>query len=500
MANSPKSKGGKPAADSGGKNAPKPAEGDSKKQRWYRDRRKLVAVAAALVVVMAVGVAVAYNQLKRPDDVSNPSVPFKSEPPPKPVLKTTDWPVFGYDRARTRYLPAKGIRPPFRRIWKYGGASTRAIGAGDGDNSPLIEFPPIFVRSKELCDRRTKQGCGGRLFFVDNDGYAISLDANTGRVYWRRHLATKNASSPAYAHGRLLITNLEPGQVSALDPRNGKTIWQRSLPGRSESSPLVIGNTVYFGCENGQLFAVSARTGKTKWATTLGGAVKAAPAYDKGILFVGDYGGVMSAVRAKDGKIVWQENGLGSSFGRSGAFYATPAVAFGRVYSGNNDSRVYSFDETTGEIAWTYSTGGYVYSGTAVADTPSTPPTVYVGSFDNSIYAIDAKTGDLRWQESAGGPVIGSLSIVGNVVYVATFDPTTTTGFNPANGKKVFTYPTGAYMPVISDGRRLYLTGYSSISALQPLKKGRKTGAKAAQGEGAKQRAGHRGTGASAQG
>ena len=39
------------------------------------------------------------------------------------------------------------------------------------------------------------------------------------------------------------------------------------------------------------------------------------------------------------------------------------------------------------------------------------------------------------------------------------------------SGQKVFRYKTGAYTPVISDGRRIYLTGYSSINALQPVEK-----------------------------
>jgi hypothetical protein len=37
-------------------------------------------------------------------------------------------------------------------------------------------------------------------------------------------------------------------------------------------------------------------------------------------------------------------------------------------------------------------------------------------------------------------------------------------------GRRVFSYPRGTYTPAISDGRRLYLVGYSSISALQPYK------------------------------
>src|SRR6185295_4427078 len=78
--------------------------------------------------------------------------------------------------------------------------------------------------------------------------------------------------------------------------------------------------------------------------------------------------------------------------------------------------------------------------------------------------------GDLRWSRSAGGQVIGSLSAVGDVVYVAEFTNKTTSGFMMRSGKRVFRYGYGTYSPVISDGRRIYLTGYSSITALQPFK------------------------------
>ncbi|HEX6153557.1 MAG TPA: PQQ-binding-like beta-propeller repeat protein, partial [Solirubrobacterales bacterium] len=145
-------------------------------------------------------------------------------------------------------------------------------------------------------------------------------------------------------------------------------------------------------------------------------------------------------------------------------------VAYGRVYAGNNDARVYSYDTANGELAWSYSTGGYAYSGPAVANTRHSPPTVFIGSFDGNVYALDAKDGGVRWSRSAGGQVIGSLSAIGDIVYVAEFTDKTTSGFMMRSGKRVFRYPYGTYTPVISDGRRIYLTGYSSITALQPFK------------------------------
>ncbi|HYJ22028.1 MAG TPA: PQQ-binding-like beta-propeller repeat protein [Solirubrobacterales bacterium] len=408
-------------------------------------RNRWVAVALLAAALFFSAAAVGYELLKRPADVHNPDAIFVPQKPKtvKKVRKaeTVNWPLFGYDRARTRYLPVKGIKPPFRKLWRF-------------TDRPLLEFPPISVN--------------GRLYFVNNNGYAHALDADSGKELWKRRIGRLNASSPAYSRGRLYIVNLVPGHVLKLDAKTGKTIWKRALPGRAESSPVVIGRTVYFGCEDGNLYALSTVNGNVRWATPLGGPVKSAPAYYGGKLFVGDYGGYMNAVDAESGKLVWQSGSLGSGFGGSGAFYSTPAVAYGRVYAGNNDGRVYSFETSDGELAWSYSTGGYAYSGPTVANTRHSPPTVFIGSFDGNIYALDAKDGGLRWSRSAGGQVIGSLSAIGDIVYVAEFTEKTTSGFMMRSGKRVFRYPKGTYSPVISDGRRIYLTGYSSITALQP--------------------------------
>lgn len=415
---------------------------------WYRDRRRLLGLAlVALVALAGIGL-IAWNELKRPDDVSNPHVPF--EQPAKKTAKkkkkakrdTVDWPTFRYDRQRTGYLPAKGIKPPFKRIWKYG-------------DQPLLEFPPIVVK--------------GVLYFVDNDGNAYALNAKNGRKVWHRRIAKLNAATPTYADGRLYIVNMQPGQVMALKAKTGKRIWKKSLPCRSESSPVVVHKRVYFGCENGVMYALRAKNGRQVWTTSVAGAIKAAPAYSNGTLFVGDYGGAMTAIRAKNGAIRWQTQALGPGLGQPGAFYSTPAVAYGRVYVGNNDSRVYSFNAENGDLAWTHSTGNWVYSGPTVAKVPGTPPTVYIGSFDGNVYALDAKSGSVRWTHSMGGRVIGSLSVIGRTVYAATFDGTNTYGMSAKNGRRTFSFHTGAYMPAISDGKLLYLVGYSSIHALKPV-------------------------------
>jgi len=434
----------------------------------HRNRAIAIALLGAAIVFSAA--LVGYELLKRPADVHNSSAIFvPQKPPPPKVAKTVNWPMFGYNRARTRYLPVKGVKPPFRKIWRF-------------TDRPLLEFPPIYV--------------AGRLYFVNNSGYAYALDADSGKEIWKRRVGRLNASSPAYARHRLYIVNLVPGHIVKLDVKNGSVVWKKPLPSRAESSPVVIGRTVYFGCEDGNLYALNTNNGTIRWATQLGGPVKSAPAYYGGKLFVGDYGGYMNAVDADSGKLVWQSGSLGPGFGASGAFYSTPAVAYGRVYAGNNDGRVYSFETGDGELAWSYSTGGYAYSGPAVANTRHSPPTVFIGSFDGNVYALDAKDGSLRWSRSAGGQVIGSLSAVGDIVYAAEFTNKTTSGFMMRSGRRVFRYPKGTYTPVISDGRRIYLTGYSSITALEPFKPGARRAPKGASGPGSRSRPGGAAVGA----
>lgn len=426
-----------------------PAADDEAEAPWYRDRRKLLGTGLVGVVVLAAIALVAWNQLKRPEDVNNPDVAFEHPVKPKKpkkkkksVPKTTAWPTFRLDRQRSGYLPAKGIHPPYKRVWRYGA-------------KPLLEFPPALAR--------------GVLYFVDNDGTAHALKASNGRHVWKKRIARLNAATPTYSKGRLYLVNMQPGQVMALKAKNGKRIWRKSLPCRSESSPVVVHKRVYFGCENGVMYALKAKNGRQVWSTSVAGAIKAAPAYSDGTLYIGDYGGAMTAIHAKSGKIRWQTQALGPGLGKAGAFYSTPAVSWGRVYVGNNDSRVYSFDAKTGALAWTHSTGGWVYSGPATAKVPGTPATVYIGSFDRNVYALNAKTGQVRWTFPMGGRVIGSLSVIGRTVYAATFDGTTIYGISAKSGRKTFSYHTGAYMPAISDSEKLYIVGYSSIHALKPI-------------------------------
>jgi outer membrane protein assembly factor BamB len=135
---------------------------------------------------------------------------------------------------------------------------------------------------------------------------------------------------------------------------------------------------------------------------------------------------------------------------------------------GNTDGRVYSFAARSGQLAWATGTGAYVYSSPAVADIPGIGPTVYIGSYDGNLYAFNAQSGGVRWRHYAGGRISGAPTIVGNVVYYSNLGSKTTAGLDARSGRQVFSFPDGAFNPVIADQSTIYLVGYSMLYQMLP--------------------------------
>ncbi len=374
-------------------------------------------------------------------------VPQANPTLPKRGPERFSWPLYGYTKNHARYYPAPAsLRPPFRKVWAVGGSSLR-------------EFPPVLSEN--------------RIFQLTDNGVLTAIDKWDGQTLWSRGLGALSASSPAVGGNTVYTTVLarapdsEEGRIVALDVANGAIRWSRSLPSRSESSPLVDHGRLYFGSEDGTVYALEADSGRTVWTYHAAGAVKASPTLVNGVLYFGDYSGHVQAISERTGQRLWLASSEGALFG-SGTFYSTAAVVYGRVFLGNTDGRIYAYDAHTGALDWAYQTGAYVYASPAVTNTPGLGPTIYLGSYDGNFYAINARTGHVDWSYDAGGKISGSATILGNVVYFSDLGTHTTYGLGISTGHVVFQMDTGAFDPVISDGRRVYLTGYSALYDLAP--------------------------------
>ena len=258
------------------------------------------------------------------------------------------------------------------------------------------------------------------------------------------------------------------GEVIAFSVGHGKIHW-RHLIGPSESSPLLVGNRLYVGDSKGDVWAFDSNHGRVVWHRHIAhGAIKGALAYAGGHLFVGAYDGHVYCL-SRTGRVLWRGSAQPRLFGGSD-FYSTPAVAYGRVYIGSTDGKMYAFGAASGHRLWSHSTGGYVYASPAIWR-----QRVLVGSYSGTFYALDAGTGEPRWTFKAGGPISGSATVVGHVVYFATLQEKhlkngRTYALDARTGKLLWTFPDGKYTPVVAVRGKLFLIGFGVVYGMVPKK------------------------------
>jgi outer membrane protein assembly factor BamB len=376
--------------------------------------------------------------------VARPAPKPRPQPKPKPVTvppkpgNGRDWPLYGNGPGRTRHMADVNLKPPFRRIWSLNGGK-------------LIEFQPVLA--------------GGRLFVLKNDGRALALSADTGRVRWRKRIGGLAASAPGAAGASVYfvvnrggyggIAGAGPAKVVAMNRRTGRIRWAKRLGSASESSPLVVGGRVYVGSQSGAVYALSAKSGHVRWRYYAGGPVKGALAYSRGRVYFGDYGGSVTALRARNGSVAWRAAGYGQ-------IYATLALAFGRVYVGSKSGSVYALSASSGRRLWSRGTGGYVYAAPAVGAVKGMRPAVFIGSYSGQFMALDARSGHVLWSRAGYGKISGAASIIGRVVYFSSLSARRTWGLSAKTGRVLWSVGKGAFNPAISDGKRVYITGYGS--------------------------------------
>jgi outer membrane protein assembly factor BamB len=79
------------------------------------------------------------------------------------------------------------------------------------------------------------------LYMVNDQGFALCVDAQTGAIVWRERLRGKHSASPIYGTGRIYFFS-EKGVASVLEPgRTFKLLAENQLDERQMATPAVTG-------------------------------------------------------------------------------------------------------------------------------------------------------------------------------------------------------------------------------------------------------------------
>ncbi len=284
-----------------------------------------------------------------------------------------------------------------------------------------------------------------------------SLNADTGNVEWRNEKIT-GASSVAVFGNVIIVGNLS-GHLYYVNTTTGaieKSILLESSPSwwGITSSPLVYNGSVYVTTfSNGTLWSLDS-SGNIRWKYSTGGEIShyTSPAPYNGVIFFAgnDSGNSLFAVD-ENGNLVW-------NFPVEGKITNTPSVGYGKVFVAT-DKRLYAVN-LDGSEAWSVSFNGTI-SSAAVAY-----GRIYIGSAEGKLYCFNATTGNKLWEFAANGKIDSSPAVADGVVYFATNTPEGTIyALNADTGSLLWYYrlkpPSGSYYNIMSSpfvaNNRLYI-------------------------------------------
>jgi outer membrane protein assembly factor BamB len=378
---------------------------------------------------------------------------------------------------------------------------------------------------------------GGRVLVTTKVGKepdaTVALDEKTGEELWRvKGLVAKRAVSIDGKHA--YVADTVPG-VTALDVKTGARVWHWGGAAKarkpfytreitSHNPPVVANGRLFVKAYFGFFNALDPEKGTAAWSFDDGaGTGCAMPSAAPGYLFfaTGNYsartggGRLVHAIDAKTRKSVW-------SYRTGGRICSPPAIAYGRLYVGGNDGRVYCFEpckpdykppepqappaepaeplkpmaaklegkpgaagsgpgKPAGGTDWPMYGGCAARCGLEVkVNLPLEPAwkfatggrvrsspvisggLVYFGSDSGRFFAVDLKTGEEKWKVETGSPLRSAPAVAGGIVVCGAEDGMVRAFDAAAGGKPKWTFRTGGPVlasPAIVTGRVVFGSG-----------------------------------------
>jgi outer membrane protein assembly factor BamB len=210
------------------------------------------------------------------------------------------------------------------------------------------------------------------------NGTLYALDIATGGVRWQVACGQPLRARPAF-DGTRLYQAAGDGTLTALTPQ-GELLWQKQLPDPLLSEPALLPGGIAVLTRAGLLVAFDS-AGKELWQRALKETCYyGAPVFSHEALFVPTAAGALWKIDPRNGAVVWR-------VATRAPVFATPRVAAGRVYLGDNGGTLQVFGAESAALLASYQVG----------DAIQTRPLLwqgrlFFGSRDQGLHALDLIT------------------------------------------------------------------------------------------------------------
>lgn len=189
---------------------------------------------------------------------------------------------------------------------------------------------------------------GQRLFIAGNaDGNIYAMKSRTGEKVWEFKLSQRGINSSVVvdgyrvyaAHGEENIDEPKMGRIVCFDGRGSGDITETNELWRYDAeigytSPLLHDGRVYYVDNASNMIALDAETGQAYWEFSLGTVGKGSPVWADGKIYVTETNGKMWILKpsAESCQVLDEEHIKMPDSPRDAEIYASPAIAYGRIY------------------------------------------------------------------------------------------------------------------------------------------------------------------------
>ncbi len=186
------------------------------------------------------------------------------------------------------------------------------------------------------------------LIGASSDGFVYAVKARTGETLWGFHVSQQPLNAGvAIAGDRVFAShseeNLDTGTMGRMvaidaggtgDVTESGELWRIPDFKAGFGTPLVHGGRVYQMDNSANLIAVDIETGEIQWTHNIGTVGKSGPVWADGKIYVTEVNGRFHILKdaGDHAEVLDTEEILMPSGDRAAEIYASPAIAYGRIY------------------------------------------------------------------------------------------------------------------------------------------------------------------------
>lgn len=222
---------------------------------------------------------------------------------------------------------------------------------------------------------------GSNLYAITMSDELLCLDLKTGKLKWKFPSGVLNSMllvrAPKIIDNKVFF-GTQTGYVYALDAESGKVIWKRLLGSQISSSFAVSGEDLYVGTFDGHIYRLNWKTGSLVNKFNFGGYVEGnLIVADNSLLVLNSATGrpisKLSSIDLQLKRIKWEHKGRWAT--------PRPLISDGLIYLGKVNGEVNAFRLSDGTAVWSHKFKGVVRSVNISKDV------LYVGVQNGTVYA-----------------------------------------------------------------------------------------------------------------